>query len=87
MAMPSAHGGGAALNRDWGVRSCIAAGAFRPCAGRCRLWASAPFRQPTSARSPCWTVGILRHQKIYPADVPIFPVASAPDRGFAQDAL
>lgn len=39
---------------------------------------SAPFRQALSARV-CWAVGMPRHQKVYPSDVPlIFPVA---DRG------
>ena len=37
---------------------------------------SAPFRQALSARGLRWTVGIPRHQKVYPADVQfIFPVA------------
>ena len=37
---------------------------------------SAPFRQGLSARKLLWTVGIPRHQKVYPIDVSlIFPVA------------
>lgn len=37
---------------------------------------SAPFRQALSQRGLRWAVGILRHQKVYPADVGlIFPVA------------
>jgi SRSO17 transposase len=38
---------------------------------------SAPFRQALSIRGLAWTVGIPRHQKVYPADVAlVFPTAT-----------
>lgn len=38
---------------------------------------SAPFRQALSERRLAWTVGIPRHQKVYPADVAlVFPTAT-----------
>ena len=38
---------------------------------------SAPFRQALSERGLAWTVGIPRHQKVYPADVTlVFPTAT-----------
>src|SRR5260370_18470415 len=33
---------------------------------------SAPFRQGLSAPKLAWTVGIPRHLKVYPADLPMF---------------
>ena len=38
---------------------------------------SAPFRQALSERGLAWTVGIPRHQKVYPADVAlVFPAST-----------
>lgn len=38
---------------------------------------SAPFRQSLGERGLAWTVGIPRHQKVYPADVTlVFPIST-----------